>query len=139
MNNATKEQFKNREGSFSTHGSRRGYSELGYSLTEADFLPLREKRAALVSNKNLIEEIYRSNKTRKNLAALNTINKKLTDVKIEIREHNVSSDGSIEMAFNKGMAFMETAYKILSKEDFRKILHKALDDYNLRDDKHSIK
>lgn len=138
MNNANKQQFKNREASFSTHGSRRGYSDLGEQLTNTDFLPLKEKRSALIANKLIIEKRYINSKTKNNLDDLNEINKKLTDVNVEIRTHNTSSEGVVDSVLNKGVAFMKTAREVLDKDMYRMILHKALNDYDLTEDRNTI-
>lgn len=131
MNNTSKQQFKKRDANFSTHGSRRGYSELGSPLSEVNFLPLGEARAALVHNKSIALEAYRNERSKENLSNLNNIDSKLAKVNAEIKEHNQKVSNRQDL--NKGLAFMNVANRLLDKEVFSEILHIALSEYDLYD------
>lgn len=62
LNNHNKEQFMNRSGSFSTHGSRRGYSDLGLPMEYSDFLPAADRRKILIDKFNFLNSIYPSSR-----------------------------------------------------------------------------
>ena len=133
LNNATKQQFASREASFSTHGSRRGYSDLGEALKSIDMLPIREKREVLIKALSIAKEKTKSQMSKTEKSNLNTLIRKVEQVNRDIKEHNSGSCERVELKMNKAVAFMATAKKYIPQDLYNKIMKDALEYYGFND------
>lgn len=133
LNNATKQQFINREASYSTRGSSRGYSELGEALKAIDMLPLRERREVLIKALYVAKEKSKAQMSKTERANLNILIKKIEQVNREIKDHNSGSCERVELKMNKAVAFMATARKYISQEMYNKIMDDALESHGFND------
>jgi hypothetical protein len=128
LTNAKKEQFRFRVASFSTHGSKRGYSDLGDEFKDCDFIDLVTSRATLIHNLNISKDNYTKKFFESELSKVNAL----------IKNFNRNNKPECEHRLNKGIAFMNVAREFLDKETYMKIMNECLDRYELRDKKTTL-
>jgi len=123
LNNHSKEQFMKRQGSYSTHGSSRGYSDLGLPMGYTDFLPAVEKVKIITDRFNSLNCINPSNK---NIRIQKTIlQSMLAEIRRDIKQDNIASTALREKEMNFGCFFIEYCRENLQKDFYLSLIKEA--------------
>jgi len=127
LNNHTKEQFMTRIGSFSTHGSRRGYSDLGLPLGINDLNDPAEKKKIIFDR---IVELNKIEKPDKKIrSAKHQLHALLSDINMEIKKHNIESSEEFNQRMNFGRFFMDYCRKHMPKDQYLLLAKGARDEF----------
>jgi hypothetical protein len=127
LNNHTKEQFVARSGSYSTHGSRRGYSDLGLPLGINDLLDPIEKKKVIFDRINELNKIIRPSK--KVRVDKNILHAMISDINEEIKIHRISSSKAVEEKMNFGMFFLDYCRRNMPKDQYKILANGAREEF----------
>ncbi len=128
LNNHTKEQFITRSGSFSTHGSRRGYSDLGLPLGIDDLNDPAEKKKIILSRIAELNEI--DNPCKKTRSLKLDLHNMIAEINLDIKRHNISSAESFNQRMNFGIFFLDYCRNNMPKDEFLLLAKRARDEFD---------
>lgn len=128
LNNHTKEQFVTRSGSYSTHGSRRGYSDLGLPLGANDLLDPIEKKKVILERINELNKIIRPSK--KIRVDKNILHSMISDINQEIKMHRISSSKAVDEKMNFGLFFLDYCRRNMQKDQYKMLANSAREEFD---------
>jgi len=127
LNNSTKEQLMSRTGSYSTHGSRRGFSTLGEQMRDKDLHDIDEQKEILKRQLEpllLKEKSERTKEDKRRMQLLSNglavLNKKRKGI------HGKYFDPDRKL-MNKGSIFQKVAKEFLDEDTYMAIVNRTLE------------
>lgn len=127
LSNTSKEQFMNRSGSYSTHGSRRGFSTLGEKLRDSDLHSLDEQREIVLIEYHRLLLIKKGDKTNQEKARMDEIKIIFSDIKAKKKKVHGKYFNEDRHLMNKGTIFQKVAKEVLSRDEYMAIAEQVLD------------